>query len=158
MLLIVGAGSAVHETVVVRGEQGRGPVGEPVEVPHPPQRQMAVERPGEQVADHRRDLPGSAGRRDDDALQVLVDVQDAAVHPERPIEMERHLLELPGELRHTWNPPGVELAHSLEPEVRRVGRVEGHEATDLHGRHARLHREKGGVRRGKAFHRQLGFD
>jgi hypothetical protein len=78
-----------------------------------------------------RDRAGAAGRRDDDALQVLVDIQFAAVHPERPIEMERHLLELPRELRDACNPPGLELAHPLEPEVGRVAGIEGREAADV---------------------------
>ena len=47
---------------------------------------------------------------------MLIDV-DVAVRPERPIEVERHLLELPRVLRDACHPPREQVAHLLEAEV-----------------------------------------
>src|SRR5438445_500865 len=77
-----------------------------------------------------RRLPGAAGRRHRDATHVTADVEVGVVDPDRPVEVERDVLQLPTELRGLVDPLR-RAGHDLIEGEAASRRVEDREATDV---------------------------
>ena len=128
---------------------------DPVDVPHLPQRPAPVELVAHQHPEQVADLLPAAGRRHRDAADVLVDVEVLVLDPHRAVEVERHLLQLPAELRHAVHALEERAPHLLEAEPLRLGRIDDREAADVLVPRRRLGRQEQRIGTREPLHRHL---
>ena len=148
-----GAGDPVEEAVVVLHQQRNPVVGQPFDEPGLPQRVAAIELAAQHPAGEQGQLLHPARRGDGHVVEVAVDVEVLVVDPDRTVEPEGHLVELPGELRRQREPGGEDLPHLQEVEVGRVAPVEDREPADVLVPVGLLHGEEQRVGAAEALHR-----
>src|SRR3954468_8548163 len=104
------------------GEHGDIPVLQPFDHPHLPQRLRTIELVGADVADEVAELARPARRGYRDVPDVVVEVELVLLDPARSVEAERHVVQLPPELRQEWQALRGELAQAVERETAGRGR------------------------------------
>ena len=90
--------------------------------------QADLGQPGHQLAQ----LPGAAGGRHGDAMQMVIQMEIGVGHQQRLVQPEGHLLELHGELRHQRYPLGQEATERLEPPPGSIPGVDDAERAHVH--------------------------
>ena len=137
---------AVDDRVVHLGQDRDLAIGQAVDHPHLPQRDVPVELVADQVADEVAELLGPAGRGHPDVADVVADVEVGVLDPTRPIEAERHLDELPPELGDEGQPAGDALLEAVGAEPPGcLGRVDEQHRRHVHVPGGRLPVQEGCV-------------
>ena len=129
---------AVGDRVVDLHEDGHPSIVEAVEHVHPPQRSTAIERHARDVADRLVELRAVAWRREQDAPDVVVEVEVGILDPHGMVEAERDIDDATAE---GWDQD--------EPRPDRVAQLDERQAvagwTVEHGDLQRVHVERRGL-------------
>jgi hypothetical protein len=140
----VHAGDAVHERVVVLGDQREAPALEALHEPGLPQRLGAVERLGVDAGGERPQLVLGARLGERGVADVELEVEARVVHPQRPAALQGRERELLAVARDEVQPRADVVDERLEGRRRAF---EDEHGPDVHVRGGALLREERRVHR-----------
>ena len=115
------ARDAIDERVMHFGEHSHSPTFEAVDEIDLPQRPRSIELCGHQFADEIRQCFVITGCGQVNHSDVIVGVNRRALNPPRQVDAERHINELPTELRHMRQTFEGELTNPLAAEPTSAG-------------------------------------